>query len=326
LKKNLLICTPLEGIDNTLQRLENLFKISYLPDAKFEDLKNLDERNTEIIFTNPNRSKVFFGNEVFDLFPKLKIICTASTGTVHIDLVECERREISIISLKNEVNFLSQVTSTAELAFTMMLTMVRKISPAVHDVYLDNWDCEKFIGKQIQDLNIGVLGMGRLGKIFSTYCNAFDPKLSFYDPFVDKSPFPWIEKIENLEEFLSDLDVLSIHIHATEENYNFIDKDFLKATKKDICLINTSRGEVINEKDLVEFMKQYDEFTFATDVLKDEIKNRKNSPIFKYFKEHYPSKKIIITPHIGGMSEGARNLAYNKAIDLLEEFLNEHKA
>ena len=116
---------------------------------------------------------------------------------------ECERREISIISLKNEVNFLSQVTSTAELAFTMMLTMVRKISPAVHDVYLDNWDCEKFIGKQIQDLNIGVLGMGRLGKIFSSYCNAFDPKLSFYDPFVDKSPFPWIEKIENLEEFRS---------------------------------------------------------------------------------------------------------------------------
>lgn len=323
--EELLICTPLDEINDVLPRLKNLFKIIYLPDIEYEDFKKNNFDNVVGIFTNPNRSKIFLSSKIFNDLINLKFICTASTGTVHIDIEESEKRNIDIISLKYETDFLSKVTSTSELAFTLMMTSIRNILPSTQDVYNANWDCDKFIGKQVGDLKIGILGMGRLGKIFSSYCNAFGAKVSFHDPYVYQDACPETKKIEEIDEFLLDLDVLSIHIHANEENNKFINKDFLKLCPNNLLIINTSRGEVVDEKDLVIFLKNYTNSFYATDVISDEINAKENSPIYSYFHETYPNGNVIITPHIGGMSEGARFLAYNKSVDLLESYINEVK-
>lgn len=323
LAKKLIICTPLDGIKNTKQRLDSLFDITYLPNANLADFSDNQHDDCWGVFTNPNRSNLFFDDNFFKNVPNIKVICTASTGTVHIDTDSAKKREIDIISLKNETDFLSKVTSTAELAFTLMMSSLRKISTSSFDVYNGNWDCEKFVGRQVSDLKIGVLGYGRLGKIFANYCSAFGASLSYYDPYIDdyKSSFE-IRKEDDLGNFLKDLDVLSVHIHATQENDNFIDKNFLRMCKKDLILINTSRGEVINEKDLTNFLVENTSASYATDVIKNEINGRNDSPIIELFYKTYPSNNIIVTPHIGGMSDGARFLAYNKAIDLFEKYLN----
>ena len=75
--------------------------------------------------------------------------------------------------------FWLQVSSTSELAFTLMMSAIRKIIPSVHDVYDGNWDCDKFIGRQLGDLKIGILGMGRLGKIFQIIVMHLVPKRVF---------------------------------------------------------------------------------------------------------------------------------------------------
>ena len=204
-----------------------------------------------------------------------------------------------------------------------MMSALRKINVSVFDVYKGNWDCENFIGRQVSDLKIGVLGYGRLGKIFAKYCGAFGASLSFYDPFLDKyESNNLITRVKDLKSFLDELDVLSVHIHATEDNKDFIDENFLKMCKKDILIINTSRGEVVNEYHLRDFLIQNKLSSYATDVIKNEIEGRLDSPIIKLFNETYPNNNLIVTPHIGGMSEGARFMAYNKAIDLFEEYLN----
>ncbi len=321
----ILICTPLEGIAKVRERLESLSEIIYEPDIDIDFFENNNQDNVVGIFTNPNRSKIFFSDNVLGKLKNLKFICTASTGTVHIDLDAAKKKNIKIISLKNETDFLSKVTSTAELAFTLMLMSIRNVNKAAIDVQEGKWDCENFVGKQVNDLKIGILGLGRLGKIFASYCNAFDATPLFYDPFVDHCDHLDVKKVSNLNHFLSNIDVLSIHIHANKENHKFINEDFLDKCKENILIINTSRGEVVDEKHLIRFLEKNPCSFYATDVIYDEIESRFNSPIYDSFKKLYPDGNIFITPHIGGMSDGARRLAYNKSVDLLEEFLGGEK-
>lgn len=324
-KKVMLICTPVDGIDNVLPRLKENFEIIYVPDACIQNLEEIDGKSVWALFTNPNRSKLFLGRDVFQILSNLQVICTASTGTVHIDIDEAENRDISVISLKKETQFLRQVTSTAELSFTLMLAAIRHLLPAVQDVVHGGWDCENFIGRQVSDLKIGVLGNGRLGNLFSNYCTAFGAEVVFYDPHVAEVSRE-ITKIHSLEEFLSDLDVLSIHIHASPENYAFVSSKFLNLCRDDVVIINTARGEVVDEEALVKFLQANPAAFYATDVIKDEILAKNKSPILQYSNKCFPNGNIIVTPHIGGMSAGARNLAYNKALDLLELYLENNNA
>ena len=79
---------------------------------------------------------------------------------------------------------MKDITSTAELAFTLMMSGIRNLIPSIEDVKKGRWDCEVFIGRQVSELKIGLIGFGRLGKAFSKYCLAFSGKLVIYDPFV----------------------------------------------------------------------------------------------------------------------------------------------
>ena len=92
--------------------------------------------------------------------------------------------------------------------------------------------------------------------------------------------------------------------------------------KDDILIVNTSRGEIINEEDLVKFLKKNPLSKFATDVLTDEVRNRKLSPILRWADKN---NQIIITPHIGGMTTNAQEIAYNHSVELLSESLDSIK-
>ncbi len=318
-KKNLLVLTPIDNIGESFEILKKEFELLYLPDAGLDDLHSHNLESIWGVFTNPNRSKIHFNKHFFNLVPNIDVICTASTGTVHIDIDEAHRKGISIISLKKEIETLKTVPSTSELAFTLMMSSLRHISNARTHVINGNWDCEFFIGRQLKDLSVGILGMGRLGTIFGSFCIPFGAKLSFFDPYVEKSAHKAIQKINDLNQFLSNIDVLSIHIHA-ENNNNFVDKQFLEMCKDDLLIINTSRGEVIDENALISHMKKNKRFGYAADVIKDEILLRNESPIIKALNEESISSRLLITPHIGGMSEGARKTAYNRAIELLIDY------
>ena len=91
-----------------------------------------------------------------------------------------------MISLRKDLNVLKNISSTAELAFLLMMLSIRDVLLSSRDVKKGNWDCEKFVGRQIDHLNIGVVGFGRLGKMFASYAHAFKAKVYIYDPYVKK--------------------------------------------------------------------------------------------------------------------------------------------
>ena len=129
-----------------------------------------------------------------------------------------------------------------------------------------------------------------------------------------------IKQVENISQLLSESNVISYHVHVTDETKNMVNSTWLKEMKPNVLLVNTSRGDIIIENDLVEFLSSNNQAKIATDVLAEEIQNRKKSPLLKYAGE---SNQVIITPHIGGMTREAQEIAYNHAATLLDEYFKD---
>ena len=312
----ILCITPIDNIPGVKDLLASIGNLTIVPDPNHEDIKNLDS-DYDIIFTNPNKSKIFIGEELFSEWKNLSCICTASTGTVHIDKKFLITNNIKLISLTEEYDVINSISSTAELAFTLMMTSLRKVIDANKSVNEGVWDYELFVGRQLDKLKICIFGYGRLGTMFANYCSAFGSKLFISDPY---KKIPNSLNILSDYNLLSDMDVISIHMHANEETKNYFNKEFFSKLKKSVLIINTSRGELIDEHDLIEFLKNNPNAKIATDVLSGEIFGFEKSKLYQFSKE---SNQVLITPHIGGMTIDAQEIAYSHAAKLLKSYLAE---
>lgn len=314
-KIKILVITPVKHIKGLVEILESIGIVDYLDDPSLDEvIKTI--RNYDAIFTNPNKSKVFIGKALLDSAEKLKVICTASTGTNHIDKEIAKDKKIPIIALTEERQVISKISSTAELAFGLTLDGLRNITISHNNAMMGQWDYTKYIGRQMDALTIGVIGYGRLGSIYCDYCKAFGSRLMVFDPYkeVDEKN---IEQVDNISKLLGEADVIAIHVHVTEETIGMINQEHISQMKSNVLLINTSRGDIINEEDLVNFLHLNPESKVATDVLANEIQNRESSPLLKYAMK---SNQVVITQHIGGMTCEAQEIAYGHAAKLLSDF------
>ncbi len=320
MKQQLLCITPVAHIGDLLNKMSEAFEVTYLPDPTEEEVKVHIE--TEIIFTNPNKSKVYLGKNVIDSLPRLKVIATASTGTVHIDKDYCNKKNISVISITKEIPVLEKISSTAEHAFLLTMAGCRNIIQACNSVTNGAWDYERFVGRQINQLKVGVIGFGRLGKMYAQYAHSFGAEVYVSDPYqedaIDTSLFNFTDEYY----IFTNCDVVALHIHATEENKKFISQKLLNIAKPNLLLVNTSRGEIVDNDDLLEFLKTNHNAKYYTDVLHEEYKGLKNDLLYK--SEMYGTQ-IVITPHIGGMSIDAQLIAYNHCFKLLTSSLQIHQ-
>lgn len=313
----ILVITPVKHIKGVSKILDSIGETTYVDDPNTEDISPIIS-NYNIIFTNPNKSKVFIGQELIDVAENLKVICTASTGTNHIDMGYAAKKGITVLSLTEEREVINKISSTAEHAFALTMSGLRHIVNGHKDVLKGSWNYEKFIGRQMDGLIIGVIGYGRLGSLYANYCLAFGSRVLVYDPY-KKVVHDSIEQVEDINQLLRQSDIISFHIHVTHETKNMVDMIWFKQMKTDVLLVNTSRGDIIIEKDLVEFLTINNKAWIATDVLADEILNRKESPLLAYASK---TNQVIITPHIGGMTREAQEIAYNHAAKMLNKYIN----
>ena len=314
--ENILVITPVKQIKNFKKNISKIGKVKYLDDPNEKEVLKIIKDYT-IIFANPNKSKIFIGKKIIDHSPNLKVICTASTGTNHIDLNYAKNNNIKVISLTKDFKTINKISSTAELALTLTLSCIRNLIPAYLSVLNNKWDYTEFIGKQMNMVNIGVIGYGRLGKIYTKLCKSFNSTIYVYDPNVQVKDTK-INQLNSLKKICQHSDIISLHIHASEKNKNLINLNLLNLMKSDVIIINTSRGEIINEHDLINFLKKNPNAKYGTDVISREITHKKSSPILKYAKNNH---QILITPHIGGMTSHAQEIAYNGAVSLLKQYL-----
>ena len=239
----------------------------------------------------------------------IKLINTCSTGMNHIDQKYCRSQNITIYSLTRDMELINNLPSTSELAFGLMLSLLRNIPKCNNHVSKYYWDYTQFMGRQVKDLKIGIIGYGRLGKMMEKYCKAFDAQVTIYDPYI----FPNQTK-KSLENMFVNCDVISLHVHVTNETKYMINKKLLGLSKKDLYIINTSRGEIVNENNIVEALKNKKLSGYGTDVVEHEFNDLKKSPIINAMNE---GENIIVTPHIGGMTIEGQTKAYKWSISKL---------
>ncbi len=316
MNKSILINTPISHIKGLK---EILSEKNTLIMNEISDLKEIDySKDVIAIFTNPNQLKYNINKNFIDLFPNLKVICTASTGTNHINKEDCLQRNIKIISITEERDTINKISSTAEHAFALTLAALRNIPNSFESVRSGGWSYLPYIGRQLSELTIGIIGYGRLGRFYSQYCDSFGSKILVYDPYKDVA-HPRIKRVNSLNTIAKESDIISIHAHVTEETIHLLDNNFFEKTKKDVLIVNTSRGEIVDESSLVKRLKSYPLMKYATDVLEGEFTNHDSNELINLSKQI--SNQVIITPHIAGMTTEAQGIAYTRAANLLIEEL-----
>ena len=221
------------------------------------------------------------------------IICPV-TGLDHIDLEACKQKGIKVISLKGEVEFLTNIRATAEHTLGLTLSLLRHIPQAYNSVKSNNWNRELFKGSEIFGKKVGILGVGRLGSITAGYFKAIGAEVFGFDirPF-DESICKSVISIENL---FSTCDIISIHVNLNSSTQNLIGYNILKLMPKGSFLINTSRGAIVKSEDLIKALEDEILAGAACDVIETEF-DHKNDSLVKYAAQN---EKLILTPHIGG--------------------------
>jgi len=225
-------------------------------------------------------------------YPDLKYILSATTGLDHIDQELCNRLGIKIISLRGETEFLNSITATAEHTITLMLALLRNIPTATSHVRKGHWNRMEHKGNELKNKTLCILGIGRLGTQVARIASAFQMKIQCFDKHVSEEYWT----TTNLYEALTGADIVSVHLPYDSDTHHLLTVDSIMKTNPSAYIINTSRGQIIKEEDLVKCLANRHLAGVAVDVLEDEF-NISKSPLVKYSSEH---TNVLITPHIGG--------------------------
>jgi D-3-phosphoglycerate dehydrogenase / 2-oxoglutarate reductase len=244
--------------------------------------------------------------KVMNNAPKLKMISRVGIGLDGVDLLEAEKRGITISYTPD-----APAPAVAELTIGLMLSLLRSIHRSNIDLHNGHW--HRFFGRRLSEVNIGVVGVGRIGTRVLQHLNGFGiPFTMVNDNSTEKKldqkfNIKWVDK----EVIYKDADIITIHTPLTLKTKNMIKKEQLLSMKEDAIIINTARGGIINEQDLYEVMRSGHLSGAAIDVFDVE-------PYCGNLRE---IQRCILTAHMGSMSVDCRNRMEIEATEEAVRFL-----
>jgi len=237
--------------------------------------------------------------KMMDLAANLKVISTYSVGFDHIDISHAIKKKI-------RVGYTPEVLTdaTADLAFTLILDVMRRVSEGDKIIRSGKWrqiyGAYDYVGIDLQGKTLGILGMGRIGSTLAKRVKAFDMKIIYHSrKRVSKSKEKVLGiKYVSQEKLFMQSDIISIHVPHTEQTDALFDSKVFKKMKKSAFLINTARGKIIKEKDLVSALKKKTIAGAGLDVFESEPIG-KNHPLTKI-------PNVVLAPHIGSSTKETR--------------------
>ena len=237
--------------------------------------------------------------EIIQSAKKLKVISTYSVGYDHIDTQFAKENKI-------RVGYTPEVLTdaTADMAFGLLLDSLRRISEGDRIIREGQWKqiygAYDYLGLDLQGKTLGIIGLGRIGKTLAKRAKAFDMKIIYHNrKQISKTEEKKIGvKYTTFEKLISQSDVISIHVPHTKETNEMFNMKKFKKMKNTAFLINTSRGKVVNEKDLAIALKEKIIAGAGLDVFETEPIN-KNHPFLKL-------ENIVLAPHVGSSTKETR--------------------
>ena len=236
--------------------------------------------------------------EVIQAGSRIKWIATPTTGLTHIDVAAADRRGVGVLSLRGETDFLRNIRATAEHTLGLMLALIRNLPTAADHVRQGGWDRDRFLGGELHEKTIGIVGYGRLGSLVASYLQTFGARVIAADPYRERSQLPELVELVPLEVLLSESDGISVHVNLTAETTGLIGESEFDRMKQGAWLVNTSRGEVIDEAALLRALTNERLRGAALDVLANETSSGMAASELVAYARQNPN--LLITPHIGG--------------------------
>jgi D-3-phosphoglycerate dehydrogenase len=282
----------LAGAPDAVATLETVGKLVSLPPDCDRVLKAMASADAYLA-----SASVIIDRAFLDAAPHLKVIGSPSTGTDHMHLTEIDARGIVRFDIAKEYDLINSFTATSELAFALLLAVNRHLKPAFAAADQGKWSRELFTGFQLNGKTLGVLGLGRLGRISSRIGQGFGMRVIAHD--IQDVHAPGVEMV-SFNRLLAEADVVTIHVHLNAVTEGLINATSFAQMKSTAILINTSRGRIVDEEALIEALKTGVIAGAGLDVIDGEWlsdEKRANHPLIQYARRH---GNLVITPHIGG--------------------------
>jgi D-3-phosphoglycerate dehydrogenase / 2-oxoglutarate reductase len=285
--------------------LEGKVEPVILADSTVETIKKMVADVEGIIL----RTNIEVTREIIEAAPCLKIISRTGAGVDNVDVAAATEKGILVCHAPG-VNSIS----VAEHALALMMAMAKQLKVVDQAVHKDNWKIR--YASKAEDLDgktLGLVGLGNIGSLLAQKCRlAFNMKIIAYDPYVKEAE--GVELYSSLDQLFSQSDFISIHVPYTKETHHLVNTRLLSLMKSDSYLINTSRGSVVDEKALIEALKNDSIAGAGLDVFEKEPPSLDN-PLLKF-------NNVITTSHSAGLNRDCeRKLAIEAAqavIDFLE--------
>ena len=243
------------------------------------------------------RSVIKVNRELLDKAKKLKIVGRAGNGTDNIDIPEATAHGVIVANTPD-----SNTVSACEIAIGLMLASARNIVAANNFIKSGKWEREIFVGNELFEKTLGIIGLGRIGSLMAKRMKAFGMNLIAYDPYISDEIFKrnGCKKVETLDELLEASDVITIHTPKTSETIDMINKDNISKLKDGVRLVNAARGGLFNEEAVAEGLRSGKIASFGYDV--HTVEPRSECVLYEF-------ENAITTPHIGATTyEAQRNV------------------
>ena len=238
-------------------------------------------------------------SDLMDIAKNLKVISTYSVGFDHIDTQYAKKKKIRVGHTPEVLT-----DATADLAFSLMLDVLRRVSEGDRIIRNGKWrqiyGAYDYVGIDLQGKTLGIFGLGRIGSTLARRAKSFDMKIIYHNrkPVSKNKEKLLGVKYVTLDKLITQSDVISIHVPHTKETNQLFDMKIFKKMKKSAFLINTARGKIVNEKDLITALNKKIIAGAALDVYELEPISKKH-PFTKM-------QNIVLAPHIGSSTKETR--------------------
>ncbi|MFH1847535.1 MAG: phosphoglycerate dehydrogenase [Candidatus Omnitrophota bacterium] len=250
------------------------------------------------------RSGTIVTKKIIAASDKLKVIGRAGVGLDNVDVAAASKKGIVVMNAPA-----GNTISTAEHAFSLMLSLSRNIPQANNSIKEGEWDRKKFMGVELYGKTLGIIGMGRIGSEFAKRALSFCMKIIVYDPFFSegKAKSLKVESVD-MDTLLKNADFITIHTPLTKETRHLIDEKAFGKMKRGVRIINAARGGIVDEDALFKYIKKGKVSGAALDVFETKAKPPVDSPVVGL-------DNVIVTPHLGAATAEAQ---VNVAIDMAQ--------
>ena len=256
------------------------------------------------------RSATKVTGAIINAAPRLRVIARAGTGVDNVDVAAASARGIVVMNAPG-----ANSVSVAELAMGLILALARHLPAADAAMKQGKWEKKKFLGEEIRDKTLGLAGLGRIGQEVARRAAAFGMRLVAHDPFVSEGVAASLGvELMSLDDVFARADYVSLHLPSTAQTRHLVNAERLARARKGIRIINTARGDLIDEAALADAIEAGQVGGAALDVFDKE-------PTVDHRLQMLP--QVVATPHIAASTREGQELVGVETAAALRDFLRD---